>query len=133
MSTCDIYPSEIFNNTFTTKQFNFSLIHFNIRSIKNKLDSLQIFLESLVLRFKVIVFTETWLTITDDTPVINNYTCIRLNRVGKRGRGVAVYINHSYAYSIIEEYIITNINVECLVIKTSQFQLAAIYRQPAGS
>jgi hypothetical protein len=58
------YTTNSFNNLIETKNIasnNLSLLHLNIRSLKNKVDSPQTFLNILKLKFSLIALTETWL------------------------------------------------------------------------
>ena len=66
---CQYYIEDSFNNLLDRNKHNnqFSLLHFNVRSSRNKHDELSNSLNSLHLTFSIIGLTETWLT--DDCPM----------------------------------------------------------------
>ena len=47
----------------------FSVLHFNVRSLTNKLDDLQQYLGELVHKFSVIGISETWLNIDNESQI----------------------------------------------------------------
>ena len=59
--SCQYYDIDTFNRTYS-KNKEFSIINFNIRSLSINLDSFLIFLNDLSIEFDIIVFTETWTT-----------------------------------------------------------------------
>lgn len=111
----------------------FSLLHLNTRSLKNKHDSVNLFLDNLDHEFDVLAFTETWFS--NDCPAVNfsGYNCISVSRPKKRGGGVAVYIKNHFNYEVIPEYSIIDVHYECLLVKCFNTMLAVLYRPPNGS
>ena len=87
---------------FTVEQLNklddsprsFSVINVNIRSYRYHIDEYLIFLQSLTLEFKVLVFTESWLNSDDSITPINGYIGYHTFREG-RGGGVSVFCDQS--------------------------------------
>jgi len=73
-----------FNNLINASLFNsgkLSFLHLNIRSIRNKLDALASYLNSLDHKFAIIAFTETWLNVNDnDNFEIPGYKSTKLVR-----------------------------------------------------
>lgn len=108
-----------------------SLLHLNIRSMRNKQDELDIWLNSLQVNFDALMFTETWLNETDASPTFNNYIPIRLDRIG-RGGGLVIYLQRNYTYHVVDECTMVNSDLECLVVETSLFLVAVLYRPPTG-
>ncbi|CAB3981321.1 Hypothetical predicted protein [Paramuricea clavata] len=90
------------NNMNTAKissnQSNIKIAHLNICSLKNKEHYL--LAQDLVLKQKFDIFTisETWLdtSVTDIEIEFPGYAPFRLDRNGKRARGVSAYVNQSF-------------------------------------
>ena len=63
---CQYYIEESFNNLMHKENISneLSLLHLNVRSIKNKYDELCDYLKSLKIDFSIIGLTETWLKCT---------------------------------------------------------------------
>ena len=70
-----------------------SLIHMNVRSIRNKFDEKLDCLKSLKLNFSVIGLTETWLTDNcANLYGISGYKLLTLNRKSKPDADIGIYI-----------------------------------------
>lgn len=68
-------------------------------------------------------FTETWLNprLSDGHVNINGFQIIRLDRVHKRGGGVALYLNNRYTYEVVnDELNVMNDDAEILTIKVNR-------------
>jgi hypothetical protein len=95
--SCDYYCSDLFNDKFDKPNFksNFSLIHFNSRSLNKNFDSITDYLHTLNNNFSVLAFSESWFN--DKTPTnllnIDGYRLISSDRFGKKGGGVALYVS----------------------------------------
>ena len=63
---CVYYVEDDFTSLFNERDVEFSLIHFNILSIRKKFETLQTYLSALKLSFDVIALTENWLKEKDD-------------------------------------------------------------------
>ena len=77
----------------TSIRSNFSIVHYNIQSLANKLD----LTESELRNFDVLCLTETWLDrrISDETIKINGINLYRRDRADDNHGGICVYINQS--------------------------------------
>ena len=65
-----------------------------IRSISNKIDSLNNLINTLNIPFQIIGLTETWLNENNkDCFIMNNYEYFGSNRLDKRGGSVCLYIS----------------------------------------
>ena len=91
LSSC----SSVFSDEMSESDIDkFSFVHYNIQSIKNKVDLLSIELRA----FDIISLTETWLNDESEVPetLFENfkhpYTYIRTNQVGG---GISVYVKNS--------------------------------------
>lgn len=132
--TCSYHDAASFrrlNALRGTKQF--SLLHLNARSLRNKHDSVNLFLDNLGHQFDVLTFTETWFS--SDCSVVNflGYNCISVSRSNKRGGGVAIYIKSSFNYEVISEYSLADVDYECLLVKCLNTMLVVLYRPPNGA
>lgn len=72
---CRYFDETSFNFSFSGLENSFSAIHFNTRSINKKRDDLEIFLDSLNVRFDALLFSETWVPDHAETPYFNDYNC----------------------------------------------------------
>lgn len=57
--SCQYHDADSFNKAVTQIGRHFSAIHLNVRSIKNKVSDLSMFLDSLVIKFDVLLLSET--------------------------------------------------------------------------
>ena len=81
-----------------------SLLHLNIRSLKNKHDDLCHYLAQLNLTFSIIGLTETWLLDNcDDTYNIPTHSLVTKSRKTKAGGGVGIFIANNINFVKREE------------------------------
>ena len=80
----------------------------------------------------IFVCVETWFTSLHDldTVSINGYVCLRADRIGRIGGGVAIWIRDSYVVCPIQ--CDAPQDIECLVVKLPSFRLIllAVYLPP---
>lgn len=112
---CQYYTEESFNSTLQNEQVNsdeLSLLHINIRSIRNKFDELSDHLASLKITFFILGLTETWLT--ENYANMFNISCYNLltaNRKNKSGGGVGMYIKEQTNFRLREDLSVFNEDV----------------------
>ena len=135
----DYYMPDKFNEFINCKNIgdNFSLLHLNARSLENKLDDLHAFLNSLTMKFTVVVVTETWANESNmQRLVIPGYSCYMKPRIGRRGGGVAVYVEESISCVVKDEMNdCESDNFEFLCVQLNlpfgnKANIAAVYRPP---
>ena len=108
----------------------FSVVHFNIQSISDKLD----IIESEFCNFDIICLTETWLDqrTSNNTLSLNEYNLHRRDRVGDNHGGICVYATQNI-YSR-RRYDIERPNIECVWIEASvhnkKILIGTFYRPP---
>lgn len=76
------------------------MVHFNVRSLRNKFDDVINYLISFFFSFSLIALAETWLNeshINDETQ-IPGYRNVMVNRKHKTGGGVSLYIKDDFDY-----------------------------------
>ena len=83
---------------------NFSIIHFNCRSLPSNYNKLKYSITALDIQFDVIALSETWLIDNDsDRFNIDGYKMFTCSRTNKSGGGVALYINDSLQYKYMPD------------------------------
>ena len=121
---------------------NFSIISFNIRSMKKNFEEFRNFLNNLNYEFSVISLTETWCL---DDPrneslfKLNNYTSLYQARNGERnGGGTCFFIHNSLTFNKRSDLCVNNNDIESLSIEivnanSKNIIVNVTYRQPAGN
>ena len=111
----------------------FSVVHYNVQSILNKVDIIQ----SELQQFDVISLTETWLdnTISDDEIIFNGFNLFRRDRVNDRHGGVCVFVKRElYAKRRID---LELQNTECIWVEIfvdhKKLLIGTFYRSPNSS
>ena len=111
---------------------NLKCIYFNARSIVNKLDELQLYINKE--KVDIIGITETWLNeeISDVELNINDYTIFRHDRLNKTGGGVILLIKKDIKVNICDDLLEQFEEcVWCYVIaKSSNILFGVCYRSP---
>ena len=108
MSTNSLYyTEEQFKHKFAVQKeesANFSIIHFNCRSLPSNYNKLKDSITALDFQFDVIALSETWLIDNDsDCFNIDGYKMFTCSRTNKSGGGVALYINDSLQYKYLPD------------------------------
>lgn len=131
----DYYDHSSFNSAYAGLNSNkfLSLFHLNVRSIRNKQDTLDNFFANISLKFDLLLFSETWLSELDTPPKFYNYSYCGLTRAASRGGGVAMYIKNNLTYDLLHEFSFISENVECLSISLKSLTVVLIYRPPSGN
>lgn len=76
------------------------MVHFNVRSLRNKFDDVINYLTSFSFSFSLIALAEKWLNeshINDETQ-IPGYRNVMVNTKHKTGGGVSLYIKDDFDY-----------------------------------
>ena len=81
---------------------SFSITHINARSLIRNHDQINLFLNSIIHTFSIIIITETWLKYSNQNIYnFDNYNQINTIRSVGRGGGVDIFILNSLSYTII--------------------------------
>lgn len=137
INACDYHDEDTFKQvTRDSTNIDFSMLHLNIRSIMNKFDDFQAYLDSLEHDFSVIGLSETWLNCRNinEFPLVN-YHNTGMVRTNKQGGGVSLYINKSYQF---RERVDLAVNIEDVIesqfieltTKPNNIIIGIIYRPP---
>ena len=139
-NVCSYYTqSEFIDKKISSKHL--SVIHFNVRSLKNNFESLNTYLSSLNYKFDIIAISESWLCDNDviDEYEIENYNMIHVNGNNKIGGGVALYIEKQYEFTQVHEmsYVINDlfeiVTFEKKFNNAKNIVVSCCYRTPGGS
>ena len=129
------YTPQEFISNFDLAPETFSLLHINSRSLNKNYDNFETFLYSLNnFPFSVIGITETWLhSVSPNLFNLQNYQMIRNDRTGRRGGGVAFYIQDQLQFKV--RYDLSLKESESLFIeiqnsKEKNIIIGLIYRPP---
>lgn len=120
------------------KLHNFSVLHMNVRSMKNKKDEIDNFLLRLDIPWDAICISETWLK--DDIVnlfQIDGYNCFASCRQKGEGGGTAIYVHEKH--DVIErrdlestEFETTFLQLNLKTKELSKVIVGEIYRPPAS-
>ena len=135
-------PNELKDSLEKTPLNNFSIISFNIRSMKKNFEEFRDFLTNLNYEFSVISLTETWCL---DDPrnetlfKLNNYTSLYQARNDDcNGGGTCFFIHNSLTFNKRPDLCVNNNDIESLSIEIvnpncKNIIVNVTYRQPAGN
>ena len=132
------YDNQSFVQNVTISDTDIALLHYNIRSLLPKLDTLT-FEMSQTTSFDVVCLCETWLSVYNkDLIHIENYKCFHLTRPSSmRGGGVSIL-----AKSTLKPKLISNLQfclpyLECIGIEVcrnkKKFLCIELYRPPSAN
>ena len=87
---------------------DFSILHFNSRSLNKNFDYIHDFISGIDHTFTVIAVSETWFT-DDNTDLCNieNYVLISAPRGSRRSGGSALYVHNSVSYRVRDDLKLT--------------------------
>lgn len=125
-----ILPSDVKENT---NPKDVTVFHLNVRSLQNKEDDVCTLLDDCDVAFDVIMFSETWYQ--DDQPVLNlpGYKHFCLNRICRRGGGVAIYAEQRETYQILDCLTEMNEDYEILTLTSGSRLFSVVYRPPSAN
>ena len=132
------FTEEQFKQKFSATGIGqFSLIHFNCRSLASNFIKLKESITTLEFKFDVIALSESWLSDNDnDIFCIEGYDILSCSRLNKKGGGVVLYIKESLQYKYLPEKskCIDNcaeiLSVEIALEKDKKATICCIYRAP---
>ena len=142
---CDYYLEDSFNDCFTeseTEAINASFFHLNIKSLPKHYNELNLYLDSLKVKFSFIALTETWLSEgTEELYGVHNYHVENRFRKGRKGGCVTLYINENISYIIRNDLEFFDSEMESLFIEvdsnvfqtSSNIIIGIVYRMPDSS
>ena len=135
-----LMPEE-FHNFHSNLLNQFSILHLNIRSIKNFFENFKLFLNSINFTFSVICLSETWwddlATTLKSLCKLPSYKINHQARGDRKGGGVSIYVRKSLDFKIRPYLSINNVDIESLTIEILSDNkrntlVNALYRPPNG-
>lgn len=137
---CDVLsPDEFINKNATKYKPNsfLSIFHLNIRSCRSNFANLQLFLQTLLIPFTIIILSETWLSEDSDFLFeIDGYKSISLNR-NNHGGGIKLYVLEAFEIVLLNHFSFIGDLYECLTceleISSKKFTVCSVYRPPQSN
>ena len=135
-NNCTYYSDEQFNQSITSKD-QFSIIHFNSRSLYANFSNIKEYLQTFSQSFSIIAVSETWINTEKGMDFeLEGYELRNIDRRNKGGGGVAIYVDKNLSYKVIKSMttVIDNL-LECITIeiceeKKKNIRVSCIYRTP---
>ena len=133
-TNCKYYTE---NNLKYNKDKGLSLIHFNARSLKKNLNSIEHCINSLPIKFDIIAISENWLdSRTVDLYNLNGYEVTHILRNNKIGGGCSIYVHKSIEFKIVKSFCFSfEDEFECCTVKlcvesNMSIYVCCMYRAP---
>lgn len=135
-SRCSYYTDDQYNDLNVESDHRISIIHFNSRSLYTNYTSIRNYSKP----FDIIAPSETWLCLQKGFDFeLKGYESNYMNRKGERGGGVALYIENSLNYKVVENMTISiDDSMECITVeicmeKPKNLICSCLYRVPDSS
>lgn len=106
---------------------NINVMFWNCRSIRNKIFELIHFLNSN--NVDICLLSETWLS-DENTFYHPQYSCVRRDRVGRNGGGVAILVKKTIQFNIIPciaTEVVENVGIEISFRENSNLRIYSVY------
>ena len=104
MTKCEYYLEDRFTSkisNYFSDNSPFSVLHFNVRSLINKLDDLHQYLEELPHKFSLIGMSKTWHNNDNESQIqLPSYSFVNNNRNMKTGGGVGMFISAVISFHV---------------------------------
>ena len=119
--------------SLSIKANGLSIAHLNVRSLTGKINQLNLVMSNNK-GPDIWTFSETWLSnsIQDEEIHVPGYNCVRQDREGKQGRGVAIYCRESLNFTEQEDLMNANESVWIKINRTrcKPLIISNAYRAP---
>jgi len=114
-----------------------SIVHFNSRSLYANFEKIRDYLQHNTMQFNIVAISESWLSHDKGIQLeLEGYQLHYVNRVNKRGGGVAMFVDKRLKHRIVESMttVIDDI-CECLTVeidmgKMKNVVVSCVYRAP---
>ena len=137
-NSCTSYNLEDINNDESLINSKLNILHLNIRSCNKNIDDFISFLETVKMKFSVLVLSETW--IKDEFNLINipGYVSYHSIRKGnRRGGGVSIFIDRQIDSVEIPKFFVNNDVFDCAGISATigneVINIIGVYRPPRSA
>ncbi|XP_024116978.1 uncharacterized protein LOC112138628 [Oryzias melastigma] len=136
---CKYYSIDDFKNS-VNPEGRLSIIHFNSRSMYTNFGDIKDYLQNLEHSFNIITISETWFSCDKDADFeLENYELRFVNRVNKKGGGVAIYVQKNLKFTVMDKMsVAVDGLLECITIEVCNESgknviVSCIYRSPGSS
>lgn len=111
---------------------NLTIILLNIRSLRNKLIELELYIENLDLKPHIIIITESWLK-EEEIPFFNlkGFQSIGNCRQNVRGGGIIIFIKDDIKFNILKNVQFSKSHLIMLKLSDLNMKVAGYYRSPS--
>ncbi|XP_042076683.1 uncharacterized protein LOC106633234 [Haplochromis burtoni] len=135
---CNYYTNEQLKKEFKVEQ-GITMVHFNSRSLYANFQSIKDYITQFEQPFNVIAISETWITPGKEEDFkINGYEFLHVDRINKKGGGVALYIDKNLKYkrmgrmTTVIDGVMECLSVEISIEKRKNLIVSCIYRTPGS-
>uniref|UniRef100_A0A8C7XUM2 Reverse transcriptase domain-containing protein n=1 Tax=Oryzias sinensis TaxID=183150 RepID=A0A8C7XUM2_9TELE len=136
---CKYYSIDDFKNSVNPEE-KLSIIHFNSRSMYTNFEDIKDYLQNIGHSFDIITISETWFSHDKDADFeLENYELNYVNRVNKKGGGVAIYVEKNTKFTVIDKLSVAVDGIlECLTVEICNNSgknviISCVYRSPGSS
>ena len=130
VQNCEYYnETSLLKKTVQNNDYSqcFSVLHFNIRSMPKNLNNFEQYLQCHSHNFKIIGFSETWLSeINSQNYTLSGYNIENNFRINKSGGGVSVCVRHDIEYRLRNDLSLLNSNLESIFIEIPKSEFNSI-------
>lgn len=110
---------------------NFNCIYLNIRSLRNKLDEILLFLASFNKTIHILILVETWLHESEKSITnLPSYNSIHSVRTDKLGGGVSIFVKDNLIFNSVYENVLDNNNILIISLPEQKIYVCGIYNNP---
>lgn len=119
-------------------EYDFKIMHLNIRSLNANYDLFHAYNNSFNITFDAMCFSESWLTdCSKNLFAFDNYCAFHsLRPAGRRGGGISVYVLKCYEVRVITKCSLSTPLVESLFLElrrgSKKIMLATVYKPPCA-
>lgn len=133
--TTIIQTNNISNIRFSSTS-SIKMLYLNARSLRNKVDELQVILKLIKAKIHVIIISESWIN-NDDIQFFNfyGYQSEFVYRPNRTGGGAAILIQDKYEYKVEYTYSDNSFSIlqASVNIDSNKYSITSLYRPPERS
>lgn len=118
--------------TFPANSGYLAFLHCNTQSARNKADELRMLISKFLVRFHVIMLTETWYSCESDVLRLPGYQSYYLNRCSRRGGGVLQLVSEEMLCTLLPQFTQITPDYEALTLEHAKYLFVVVYRPPDG-
>lgn len=119
--------------TFPANSGYLAFLHCNTQSARNKADELRMLISKFLVRFHVIMLTETWYSCESDVLRLPGYQSYYLNRCSRRGGGVLQLVSEEMLCTLLPQFTQITPNYEVLTLQHAKYLFVVVYRLLTGA